>query len=431
MTLIQDLQERGLIYQQTSPELEDWLESGKRTVYIGFDPTASSLHVGNLLQLAMLRRFAKRGHQVICLAGGATGLIGDPSGKQAERTLLNSEILEFNLAGVRKNMAATMGSLPEDSWRLVNNADWFKEINILEFLRDTGKHFSVNAMLLKDSVKARLENREQGISYTEFSYMLIQAYDFYHLHKTYGCSLQMGGSDQWGNITAGVDLIKKRTPPEQRDHLKVFGLTLPLVTKSDGSKFGKSESGNIWLDPNQTSPYDFYQFWLQTSDDMVSQLLAYYTEYTREERKQILDEHQKSPEKRHAQHQLAKAVTTWVHGENAAQQSQSQGQVLFSGKPLSEIPKEQLLAALKDCNQTRVEKNTLKEGLLLVDALVLTQTHTSKGLARKEIQAGAVEVNGLKITDPSHALKLDGILPEIGFVLKKGKKTFAWVQVIE
>jgi len=430
LSLMDDLHERGLVFGQTSPDLSEWLESGSRTVYIGFDPSASSLHIGSLLQLATLRRFLKRGHKVICLAGGATGLIGDPSGKQNERNLQSESEIQRNLQGIKSNFETTLSAFGKDRYLVLNNYDWFANMNILSFLRDVGKHFSVNAMLLKDSVKSRLTEREQGISFTEFSYMLIQAYDFYYLYTNHGCSLQIGGSDQWGNITAGTDLIRRKSKSDESEKIKAFGLTMPLVTKSDGSKFGKSEGGNIWLNPEMTSPYDFYQFWLQTSDEMVGKLLAYYTDLSKEERETLLNSHKAAPEQRAAQHALAREMTEWVHGAKATEKSATAGSVLFSGQPFSDISPDLLKAALQQSLRCEVSESSLNKGISLVDALVMTEVHPSKGLARKEIQAGAVEVNGRKTPDPAYVLSEKDVLPSVGIILKKGKKTFAWLQIV-
>ena len=324
--LAEDLRFRGLIHQMTDPGLEARLDADGVTAYTGFDPTADSLHVGHLLQLCNLRRLQLAGHRPIAVAGGGTGFIGDPWGKSEERTLLTEEALEANLAGIRRQLDrfidfdAVAGG---GDALLVNNADWLRPLSLFEFLRDVGKHFTVNQMVAKDSVKSRLERADQGISYTEFSYMLLQAYDFLHLFDTYGCQLQLGGSDQWGNITAGIDLIRRVR------HREAWGLTTPLVLKADGTKFGKTESGTVWLDPDRTSPYQLYQFLYRTEDAVVGTYLRYFTFLDHEEILGLDQATAEHPERREAQRQLAREVCGLIHGVDETTRAEEAAGALF------------------------------------------------------------------------------------------------------
>src|SRR4051812_30538976 len=313
MNVIEDLQWRGMIADCTDTEgLQKRLAAGPITLYAGFDPTADSLHVGNLVPLIALRRFQLFGHVPIALAGGATGSIGDPSGKTVERQLLTTEVLNSNIANVKEQLRRLLDfDTAANPARLLDNATWTAPVSFLDFLRDIGKHFSVNMMVAKESVRARMEDRETGISYTEFSYMLLQAFDFYHLRKELNCELQIGGSDQWGNITAGIDLTRKKLGAH------VFGLTMPLITNADGSKFGKTVAGAVWLDPKKTSVYRFYQFWIRTDDRDVIKMLKYFTFLTREEIEDLERQHNEKPEARVAHKALAKAVTDLIHGPQA------------------------------------------------------------------------------------------------------------------
>ncbi len=327
--LLQDLKTRGLIYQTSGVEnLADHLESGQRTLYCGFDPTAGSLHLGHLLPLLVLRRFQLHSHRPILVIGGATGLIGDPSGRNRERPLNSLEKASEWAQGIQVQASRYLDfSRSKSQAMVVNNLDWTRSVRLIDFLRDTGKHFTLNTMIQKESVRSRLHQDEAGISFTEFSYMLLQSLDYYELAKQYGCSLQIGGSDQWGNITSGIDLVRRKL------RLRVHGLTLPLITKADGTKFGKSDgSGTIWLNPKYTSPYQFYQFWVNTADADVSNMLSLFTFLSSEERQTLLTEHQKKPEKRVAQFQLARKMTQLVHGKEGLAAAERITQALFDGR---------------------------------------------------------------------------------------------------
>lgn len=424
MTLYQDLEARGILKQVTDPALEKALNSGPVTLYCGFDPTSDSLHVGSLLPLLTLKRFQKAGHRCIAVVGGATGMIGDPSGKTQERSLLGPDQLESNVKGIRGTVARFLdfdGAAPAT---LTNNADWFREISYLDFLRDIGKHFTVNHMVAKESVRARLEDREHGISYTEFSYMLLQAYDFYVLHERENCTLQIGGSDQWGNITAGIELIR-RMHAAQDDEAKhaVYGLTHPLVSKADGSKFGKTEKGTIWLDPRRTSPYAFYQFFIQTSDADAGTYLKYFTFLSIEEIQNLETLTQSEPEKRAAQLALAREVTRLVHGEAELQRAEKASQALF-GAGIRDLDERTLLDVLSEAPSSKVSSEKLSGGYSLIDALAETALCTSKGAARKDVTSGGIYVNNERVTDTSATLSSKDLISNKYILLRKGKKNY-------
>jgi tyrosyl-tRNA synthetase len=422
MNLFHDLQYRGIVKQVTDPELEQVLGAGPITLYIGFDPTADSLHVGSLLPLLTLRRFQLAGHKVIALVGGATGMIGDPSFKAQERALLDEAQLQHNLAGITKVIERFLVLDGENAATVVNNFDWFKNVSYLQFLRDIGKHFTVNHMIAKESVRARLEDREHGISYTEFSYMLLQAYDFYRLHKDRGCVLQCGGSDQWGNITAGIELTRRMEAAEGRPQPKMFGLTHPLVTKADGTKFGKSEQGTVWLDAKRTSPYRFYQFFIQTADADVISYLKYFTFLTREEIGALEESLQREPEKRAAQQALAREVTRLVHGEAEVARAEAATQALF-GTSIRDLDEATLLDVMSDAPSTQKSRDALGT-YALVDALVESGLCNSKGAARKDIAAGGVYVNNERVNDVAATLKSSDLIGGSHVVLRKGKKNY-------
>jgi tyrosyl-tRNA synthetase len=422
MNLFHDLQYRGIVKQVTDPELERVLGAGPITLYIGFDPTADSLHVGSLLPLLTLRRFQLAGHKVIALVGGATGMIGDPSFKAQERALLDEAQLQHNLAGITKVIERFLVLDGENAATVVNNFDWFKNVSYLQFLRDIGKHFTVNHMIAKESVRARLEDREHGISYTEFSYMLLQAYDFYRLHKDRGCVLQCGGSDQWGNITAGIELTRRMEAAEGRPQPKMFGLTHPLVTKADGTKFGKSEQGTVWLDAKRTSPYRFYQFFIQTADADVISYLKYFTFLSREEITALEESLQREPEKRAAQQALAREVTRLVHGEDEVARAEAATQALF-GTSIRDLDEATLLDVMSDAPSTQKSRDALGT-YTLIDALVESGLCTSKGAARKDIAAGGVYVNNERVNDVAATLKSSDLIGGSHVVLRKGKKNY-------
>ena len=411
-TLSEDLAFRGLIHQMTDPELPKRLDVPGLTVYAGFDPSADSLHVGNLLQLCTLRRFQMHGHRPISLAGGGTGMIGDPGGKHDERPLLDRETLDRYVERIRPQLGQL---LDLNDALLLNNADWLGSLSTIEFLRDVGKHFTVNQMVAKESVKTRFERPDHGISYTEFSYMLLQAYDFLRLHVDHGCDLQIGGSDQWGNITMGVELIRKTCGDE------AWGLTTPLVLKADGTKYGKTESGTVWLDPERTSPYAMYQFFLHTSDEQVGELLRYLTFLGPDQITELDAETASHPERRAGQHALARAVVSLVHGDDEVARCEEASAALF-GEEIAGLSEKMLLAVTQDAPTTLLSRQELVDGLVLVDALVRTGLAKSKGEARRTIDQGGAYVNNVRISDAAHALGTGDLLHDRYVVLRKGRR---------
>src|SRR5271157_1432476 len=376
-TLSEDLAFRGLIHQLTDRELPKRLDQPGLTVYAGFDPSADSLHVGNLLQLCTLRRFQEAGHRPISLAGGGTGMIGDPGGKEDERQLLDLETIEGNLESIRPQLGQFL-DLENDRALLLNNVDWLGRTSVLEFLRDVGKHFTVNQMVGKESVKTRFERPEHGISYTEFSYMLLQAYDFLRLHVDHGCDLQIGGSDQWGNITVGVELIRKVCGDE------AWGLTTPLIVKPDGTKYGKTETGTVWLDPARTSPFAMYQFFVNTPDEQVGQLLRFLTFLEHDQIEALDAETRESPQRRAGQKALARSVVALVHGEGEVAKCEEASGALF-GEEIAGLSEEMLLALTEDAPTTEIARDQIGEGLTLVDVLERTGLAKSKGEAKRTI----------------------------------------------
>jgi len=424
MNLLDELSWRGMI-QDIMPGTREQLEKELTTGYIGFDPTADSLHIGSLLPILLLVHFQRAGHKPIALIGGATGMVGDPSGKSEERNLLNEETLQRNILGVKAQLERFLNFSPTlpNAAELVNNYDWFKSISFIDFLRDTGKHITVNYMMAKDSVKKRIEG-ETGISYTEFAYQLMQAYDFYWLFQQKQCKLQMGGSDQWGNMTTGTELIRRKCGGE------AFVFTNPLVTKSDGGKFGKTESGNIWLDPAKTSPYQFYQFWLNASDTDATRWIKLFTFLTREEIDSITETHLQNPSARTLQRKLASEVTSFVHGQAELSKAIETTEKLFSNQQapiesLSETDLEQIQGVVK----VEVDKASLAEGIDIVSLLANTGIFPSKGEARKTIQGGGVSINRKKIE--SVELKVDSsfLLHQRYILIQKGKKNYFLITV--
>ena len=415
-----DLQWRGLIHQTTADDkLPSWLESGSRTLYAGFDPTADSLHVGSLLPLMMLRRFQKAGHRPIAIVGGATGMIGDPSGKSAERNLLSEEALQANLAGIETQMRHVLDfDCGDQSAVLANNNDWMKEFSYIEFLRDVGKNFPISVMLTKDSVKSRLGS-EAGLSYTEFSYMLLQAYDFVHLNKQYGCELQIGGSDQWGNVTAGIDLGRRMLSAQ------LYGMTCPLLTKSDGSKMGKTETGAIWLSAERTSPYQFYQYWIRVEDADVSKCLRFLTELSHEEITALDAAHEEAPHQRASQKKLAEQLTLLIHGQAGLDQA-TQATEIFFGAEIENLKDADLLQIFADVPNSSFPMDQLGgEGLGLIDAVVAAGLQQSKGKARKMIEQGSIYVNNRRNNDLNHRLTAADLASESTIILRSGKKNYA------
>ncbi|MGI6461885.1 MAG: tyrosine--tRNA ligase [Candidatus Hydrogenedentales bacterium] len=416
MRLIEELEWRGLVSQVTHPELGARLEQEPFTFYCGFDPTAESLHIGNLVPIMGMMHFQRHGHRPIVLVGGGTGLIGDPSGKTEERRLQTLENLERHLAGIRAQLERLLTFEGDNAAIMVNNADWLGELRLLDFLRDTGKHFSVNVMLAKESVRARLQDRNHGISYTEFTYSLLQAYDFLHLYDTYGCRLQVGGSDQWGNIVAGMDLTRRLRQSE------TFGLTFPLVTRADGAKFGKSEQGNVWLDPARTSPYKFYQFWINQADADVSRLLRYYTFLPQEEIAALEAELASAPEKRGAHRRLAEEVTAMIHGKEQLANALKASQAMFGGdlRGLDDATLEDIFSEMPS---TQFPREALTNGKPVLDALVESGVFPSRGEARRTIKSGGVYLNNERIAEDAR-LSEASLCSERIAVIRKGKKNY-------
>lgn len=419
--IIADLRWRGLIYQTTSDEtIQEWLNSKCRTLYCGFDPTADSLHVGSLLPLLTLRRFQRAGHRPIAVVGGATGMIGDPSGKSQERSLLSADILAKNVSGIRNQMASFLDfECGQNSALLVNNFDWISPFSFITFLRDVGKNFPVNVMLTKDSVKNRLENSDVGLSYTEFSYMLLQAYDFVHLNQAHGCELQIGGSDQWGNITAGIDLGRRMHSAQ------LYGVTLPLLTKSDGTKMGKTESGTVWLSAERTSPYQFYQYWINVADNDVSKCLRFLTELSREEVEALDASREADSGKKESQKKLAEELTRLVHGEEGLRRALQATDALFGGN-LLDLPPTDLEQVFASAPSKTVGYELLEgTGLPILDALVTVELCKSKGDARRLVEQGGVYVNNQTWADATKTLDRSQLLGSGFIVLRSGKRKFA------
>ncbi|MEE2781247.1 MAG: tyrosine--tRNA ligase [Planctomycetota bacterium] len=425
MDIFAELDWRGLVHQTTDPQnLRQWLSEGSQIVYAGFDPTSDGLHVGNFVPLMMLRRFQKTGHRPIVLAGGATGMIGDPSGKSEERNLLSAEQIEHNLEGITHELGQFLDFDGPQAARLVNNYDWMKEWDYLTFLRDIGKHFPVNVMLGKESVKARLEETETGMSYTEFSYMLLQAYDFVHLSKTHGCGLQVGGSDQWGNITAGIELARRMGEGG------LHGLTCPLLTKSDGTKMGKTEQGAIWLSPKKTSPYVFYQYWYNTEDADVDACLRMLTELSEEEITSLAGERANAPQQRRSQQELASSLTQLVHGDEGLQKANKASEVLF-GATIEQMSDADLTDIFADVPSQELARNQLADGgLSIIEALCQSGLAKSKSDARRTVDQGGAYVNNRRVEDQNRSLTQADLASETVMVLRSGKKRYALLKFV-
>jgi tyrosyl-tRNA synthetase len=421
MDILAELQWRGLVADCTdTEELTKRMATGPITLYCGFDPTADSLHVGNLVPLLGLRRFQLAGHRPIALAGGATGSIGDPSGKSQERVLLTTEHIAANIASVKGQLARLLDfETSANPARLLDNADWTTPVSYIDFLREIGKHFSVNMMVHKESVKARMEDRDHGISYTEFSYMLLQAFDFYHLCREADCELQIGGSDQWGNITAGIDLTRKKLSRH------VWGLTLPLITNADGTKFGKTEKGAVWLDPAKTSIYRFYQFWINTDDRDVVRHLKYFTFLPREEVDALEAAHNENPGQRAAHRALAQAVTEMIHGEAATADAVKASQILFGGE-ITGISEANFADVAAEVPSTEIPAADLTgEGAGLISLLVTAGLAKSNGEARRDLKGGGIYLNNERETDENRVVKTDSLLFGKFLLLRKGKKNYS------
>jgi len=424
MNFVEELKWRGLVHDLT-PGTEEQLNKEMTTAYIGFDPTADSLHIGNLVPIMLLSHFQRCGHKPIALVGGATGMIGDPSGKSEERKLLSEEVLVHNLECQKKQLMSFLDftSDSDNVAQIVNNFDWFKDISFLNFLRDAGKHISVNYMMAKESVKKRLET---GISFTEFSYQLIQAFDFYHLNKEFDCKMQMGGSDQWGNIVTGTELIRRKSGNE------AFALTSPLITKADGSKFGKSEGGNVWLDPEKTSPYEFYQFWLNTSDADAAKYIRIFTFIPKEEIERLEKEHEEAPHLRILQKALAEDITIRVHSKEALDNAIAASNILFGNattEQLKELSERDLLQIFKGVPQSNLDRSVLKNGIDIIDFSVeVAAAFASKGEARRMISGNGLSLNKTKV-GLDRSVSEDDLLLDKYILLQKGKKKYFLIHV--
>ena len=420
---LHELNWRGLLHD-SMPGTADHLKQAPALGYIGFDPTADSLHVGNLVQIMILVHFQRCGHTPVALVGGATGMVGDPSGKSAERNLLDEDALRHNQACIKAQLERFLDfNSPTNPAQLVNNYDWFKDMGFLRFIREVGKHITVNYMMAKDSVKNRMES---GISFTEFSYQLVQGYDFVHLYKQLGCKLQMGGSDQWGNITTGTELIRRMEGGE------AFAITTPLLTKSDGSKFGKSEGGNVWLDAARTSPYKFYQFWLNASDDEGARFAKIFTHWSQAECDALIAEHTKDPGRRKLQKEVAAFITQLVHGAAEKDAAIRASEILFSNATdgLSQLTEAQLLDVFDGVPQAEVPRDRIVSGIGIIDLLT---DHTgflpSKGEAKRALKEGSIAVNRAKAAEDRVVLAAD-LLSERFVLLQRGKKSYFLVRVV-
>jgi len=417
-----ELEWRGLVSDATEG-LREVLSRNHVTLYIGFDPTAASLHVGSLLPMMALARMQRFGHSPIAIVGGGTGMIGDPSGKTAERQLLSIEQIDANLAGIRGQLTKVLDfeATPNPA-RIVNNADWLRKLDLLGFLRDIGKHFTVNAMLAKESVKRRLES-EDGISYTEFSYLMLQSYDFLELYDRFGCTLQMGGTDQWGNITSGADLIRRLRAG------KAHGLVMPLVTTASGVKFGKTEAGAVWLDPRLTSPFRFYQFWLNADDRDAVKYLKFFTFLDQSAIADLEAAQVAAPEKREAQRTLAREVTRTIHGQDAVDRAEHASSLLF-GERITELSVEDILAVFDDVPSTSVAAGSFEgDGMAIADILVATKIAASKGEAMRLVKGGGVYVNNRRVTDERGRFTAAQAIAGQVFVLRKGARQYHLVRL--
>ncbi len=421
MNILDDLEWRGLIADCTDFDaLRTRLAAGRITLYCGFDPTADSLHVGHLVPLLCLRRFQNAGHIPVAVAGGATGSVGDPSGKSAERSLLTKEQIAANVEAVKPQLARLLDfQITPNTARLVDNAEWTDDVSFIGFLRDIGKHFTVNQMVAKESVRSRMEDREVGISYTEFSYMLLQAFDFYVLARDQECELQIGGSDQWGNITMGIDLVRKKLGRG------AFGLTLPLITKADGTKFGKTEAGTVWLDPRKTSPYRFYQFWLNADDRDVVRYLKFFTFLGRDEVGALEAQHAADPGRRAAHRVLAQTMTALIHGDEAAQEAVRASEILFAGGTLEGLSEETFNDVVGEV-PTRVLSAPFSPdvGIPVVEAFVTAGLCPSKGQARRDLEGGGLYLNNQRLTEVNQVATENDLLFGKHFLLRKGRKNY-------
>ena len=424
MNFVEEMKWRGMIHD-IMPGTEEQLQKEITSAYIGFDPTADSLHIGSLVQIMILVHLQRSGHKPYALVGGATGMVGDPSGKSKERNLLSSDILDHNVACVHNQLARFLDfDCGENSAEIVNNYDWFKEINFLDFIRDVGKHISVNYMMAKDSVKSRLET---GMSFTEFTYQLVQGYDFYHLYKEKNCKLQLGGSDQWGNIVTGTELIRRKARGV------AFAITTPLIKKADGTKFGKTEGGNVWLDAERTSPYKFYQYWLNSSDDDAKTYIKIFTLLSEDEVSNLIAEHEEVPHLRLLQNALGKDVTIRVHSEEAYNRAIEASEILFgknTAEQLKNIEERDLLDIFEGVPQFEVSMSSIVAGAQIIDLLAQqSQVFTSNGDARRMLKSNAVSVNKLKVGEDKVVTTVD-LLNEKYVLIQKGKKNYFLLKAI-
>ncbi|APZ45640.1 tyrosine--tRNA ligase [Polaribacter reichenbachii] len=420
---VEELRWRGLLHD-LMPDTEEYLLKNKTAGYIGFDPTADSLHIGSLVQILILKHFQNAGHNPIALIGGATGMVGDPSGKSAERNLLDEETLAKNIAGVRENLERFLDfdATAENKAELVNNYDWMKDISLIDFVRDTGKHITVNYMMAKDSVKKRLSSESSvGMSFTEFTYQLFQGYDFYHLYKEKNCRLQMGGSDQWGNITTGTELIRRKAQG------KAYAITVPLVTKADGTKFGKTEGGNVWLNADRTSPYKFYQYWLNSSDEDAENFIKKFTFLDKETIESLIAEHKENPHLRLLQKKLGEEVTIMTHGKEAYENALKASSILFgksTSDDLKSLDEQTFLDVFDGVPQATVSTDDVAEGLDMIGALAAkTNFLKSNGDARRALKENAISVNKEKVND-SFTITKNDLIANKYVLLQRGKKTY-------
>ncbi len=428
-SFIEELRWRGML-QDMTPEIEDHLKNGMASAYLGFDPTADSLHIGHLVGVMTLLHFQRAGHKPFALVGGATGMIGDPSFKSAERNLLDKETLDHNVGCIQAQLSKFLdfrGSTPNKAM-MVNNYDWMSQFSFLEFIRDVGKHITVNYMMSKDSVKRRLEDGN-GLSFTEFTYQLIQGYDFYHLWKNENCTIQLGGSDQWGNIVTGTELIRKMGGGS------AYALTVPLITKADGTKFGKTEGGSVWLDPEKTSPYAFYQFWLNVSDEDASKYIRIFTTLDQQSIENLEEEHAKAPHLRALQNEIAKQVTTMVHSKSDFEMAEKASEILFgksSTEDLASLDERTFLSVFDGVPQVQVKReeySALNDVLDLFGDITQQVIFPSKGEARKMIQGGGVSINKAKVENPNQLIQF-GLLQQKYLLVQKGKKNYYIIEVI-
>lgn len=424
MNFVEELTWRGMVHN-IMPGTEEMLQKEMVAAYVGIDPTADSLHIGHLVSVMMLKHFQVAGHKPISLVGGATGMIGDPSMKSNERNLLDEATLRHNQEAIKNQLAKFLDfdSNEPNKAEMVNNYDWMKEFSFLDFIRDIGKHITVNYMMAKDSVKKRITGDErEGLSFTEFSYQLVQGYDFLHLFREKNCRLQMGGSDQWGNITTGTELIRRVTGGE------AFALTCPLITKADGGKFGKTESGNVWLDPERTSPYHFYQFWLNTSDDDAVKYIKIFTLLSKDEVENLTKEHSEAPHLRVLQKKLAEEVTTMVHGKEALDQAIEASEILFgkgTTETLRKMDEKTLLAIFEGVPTFNVAKEELENGISIIDLVAdKSQVFPSKGEARRTVTGGGLSINKEKIESAEQTVNKENLLNNKYILVQKGKKNY-------